>query len=67
VVDRIQGQFKAAEDAELVEDVVEMVLDGLLGDEKFFANFLVACSRIDMRSATSDSSEVTVNESISYS
>jgi hypothetical protein len=42
VVDRIQGQFKAAEDAELVEDVVEMVLDGLLGDEKFFANFLVA-------------------------
>ncbi len=38
----IQRQFEAVGDAELVEDVVQVVLDGLLGDEKFFADFLVA-------------------------
>ena len=38
----VQRQFEAVGDAELVEDVVQVVLDGLLGDEKFFADFLVA-------------------------
>jgi len=42
VMYRIQRELEAVGDAEFVEDVVEMVLDGLLGDEKFFANFLVA-------------------------
>ena len=42
VVDSVQRQFEAVGDAELVEDVVQMVFDGLLGDEKFFADFLVA-------------------------
>src|SRR6266446_2337769 len=42
VVDGVQREFKAVGDAELVENIVEMVLDGLLGDEKFFADFLVA-------------------------
>src|SRR6266481_2150245 len=42
VVNGVERQFEAVGDAELVEDVVEMVLDGLLGDEKFFADFLVA-------------------------
>jgi hypothetical protein len=42
VVDSVQREFEAVGDAELVEDVVEMILDGLLGDEEFFADFLVA-------------------------
>ena len=42
VVNCIKCQFEAVGDAELVEDVMQMVLDGLFGDEKFFADFLVA-------------------------
>jgi hypothetical protein len=42
VVNGVQCQFEAVGDAEFVEDVVQVVLDGLLGDEKFFADFLVA-------------------------
>src|SRR5260370_31790313 len=42
VMYRIQRQFEAVGDAEFVEDVVEMVFDGLFGNEKFFADFLVA-------------------------
>jgi hypothetical protein len=42
VMYRIQRKFEAVGDTEFVEDVVEMVLDGLLGDEKFFADFFVA-------------------------
>src|SRR5882724_8537577 len=47
MVDRIQCEFEAVGDAELVENIMEMVLDGLLGDEKFFADFLVAESLRD--------------------
>ena len=47
MVDGVQGEFEAVGDAELVEDIVEMVLDGLLGDEKFFPDFLVAESLRD--------------------
>ena len=39
---RIQREFEAVGDTELVENVVEMVFDGLLGDKKFLADFLVA-------------------------
>jgi hypothetical protein len=42
VMYRIQREFEAVGDAEFVEDVVEVVLDGLFGDEKFFADFFVA-------------------------
>jgi hypothetical protein len=42
VVNRVQRQFEAVGDAELVENIVQMVLDGLFGDEKLFADFLVA-------------------------
>jgi hypothetical protein len=42
VMYRIQREFEAVGDAEFVEDVVQVVLDGLLGDEKFFADFFVA-------------------------
>jgi len=47
VVDGVQREFKAVGDAELVENIVEMILDGLLGDEKFFADFFVAESLRD--------------------
>ena len=47
VVDGVQREFEAVGDAELVENIVEMILDGLLGDEKFFADFLVAESLRD--------------------
>src|SRR5258708_28215925 len=39
---RIQRQLEAVGDAEFVEDVVQMVLDGLFGDKELFADFLVA-------------------------
>jgi hypothetical protein len=42
MVDGVQREFEAVGDAEFIEDVVEMVFDGLLGDEKFFADFLIA-------------------------
>ena len=42
VVNGVQRQFEAVGDAELVEDVVQVVLNGLLGDEELFADFLVA-------------------------
>ena len=42
VVDGVEGEFEAVGDAKLVEDVVQVVFYGLLADEKFFADFLVA-------------------------
>jgi hypothetical protein len=42
VVDGVERQFEAVGDAEFVEDVVQMVFNGLLGDEQLFADFLVA-------------------------
>ena len=42
VVNGVQGKFEAVRDAKLVENVVEMILDGLFGDEKLFADLLVA-------------------------
>src|SRR5258708_1331438 len=42
MVNGIQRQFEAVGDAELVKNIVQMVFDGLFGDEKLFADFLVA-------------------------
>ena len=42
MVDRVEGEFQAIRDAEFVEDVVQVIFDGLLGDEKLLADFLVA-------------------------
>ena len=42
VVNGIQREFEAVGDPKLIEDIVQMVFDGLFGDEKFFADFLVA-------------------------
>jgi len=42
MVDGVEGEFEAVGDPEFVKDVMEMVLDGLLGDKKFFADFFVA-------------------------
>jgi hypothetical protein len=42
VVDGVESEFEAVGDAKLIENIVEMVLDGLLGDEEFFADFFVA-------------------------
>ena len=42
VMNGVKSQFEAVRDAELVENIVKMILDGLLRDKKFFANFLVA-------------------------
>ena len=37
-MDCVKREFKAVGDAELIENVVEMILDGLLRDEKLFAD-----------------------------
>src|SRR5260370_5272362 len=42
MVNGIQRQLEAVGDAELVKDIVQVILDGLFGDKKLFANFLVA-------------------------
>ena len=42
MVNGVQRQFEAVGDAELVEDIMQMVFDGLFGDEELFADFLVA-------------------------
>src|SRR5260370_42696659 len=42
VVNLMQRKLEPVGEAEFVEDVVQMVFDGLLGDEKLFADFLVA-------------------------
>src|SRR5437764_122842 len=38
----VKREFEAVGDTEFVKNVVKVVLDGLLGDEEFFANFFVA-------------------------
>ena len=42
VVDGVEGQFEAVRDAELIEDIVEVVLYSLLADEELLADFAVA-------------------------
>jgi hypothetical protein len=42
VVDGIQRQLQAIRDPQLIEDIVQVVFHGLLGDEQFFADLLVS-------------------------
>src|ERR1700722_19023521 len=42
VMDGVEREFEAIGNTEFVEDVVEVVFDGLLADEELFADFLVA-------------------------
>src|SRR5689334_11980702 len=41
VMYRVQRQFEAVGDTELVKNIVQMIFYGLFGNEKFFADFLV--------------------------
>ncbi len=50
VVNGIQREFEAVGNAKFVEDVVQMVLDRLFGDEELFPDFLVAEALRDERS-----------------
>ena len=47
VMDGVEGEFEAVGNTKLVKDVVQVILDGLLGNEKLFADFLVAKSLSD--------------------
>src|SRR6266851_582808 len=42
MVDGVERQFEAVGNAELVENVVQVIFYGLLADKKLFADFLVA-------------------------
>src|SRR5450755_285143 len=42
VVDGVQRELQAIRDAQLVEDVVQVIFYRLLGNKKFLADFLVA-------------------------
>ena len=42
VVDGVESEFEAIGNAKLVENIVQVIFYGLLADEKFFADFLVA-------------------------
>ena len=42
MVDGVQREFQAVGNAELVEDIVQVIFYRLLADEKFFADLLVA-------------------------
>jgi hypothetical protein len=41
VVNRVQRQLQPVRNAQLVENIVQVILHGLLGDKQLFANFLV--------------------------
>ena len=42
VVDGVERELKAIGNTELIEDVVQVILDGLLADKKLLADFLIA-------------------------
>jgi len=42
MVDGVQGEFQAVGDAEFVEDIVQVILDGLFADEELLADLFVA-------------------------
>jgi hypothetical protein len=42
MVDGVESEFEAVGDTKFVEDIVQVIFYGLLADEKFFADFLVA-------------------------
>ena len=47
VMDCVERQFEAVGDTELVKDVVQMILYGLLADEELYADFLVVKALCD--------------------
>jgi hypothetical protein len=48
MMDCVEREFEAVRDSELVKNVMQMVLYGLLADEEFFTNFFVAEALGDM-------------------
>ena len=42
VADGVEGEFGTVGDAELIEDIMQMIFGGLLGDKGFFVNLFVA-------------------------
>jgi hypothetical protein len=42
VMNGVERQFEAIRDAELIENIVQVIFYGLLRNEKFFADFFVA-------------------------
>jgi hypothetical protein len=42
VVNGIKSQLQAIGNAQLVKDIMQVIFDGLLGNEELFADFLVA-------------------------
>ncbi len=40
-MDRVKREFQAVRDAEFIEDIVQMILHGLLADEHPLGDFLV--------------------------
>ena len=42
MVDGVEGQFEAVGDAELIEDVVQVIFHRLFADEEFLSDFAVA-------------------------
>src|ERR1035437_2809337 len=47
-MDCVERQFEAVGDTELVKDVVQVILYGLLADEELFADFLVVKALSDL-------------------
>ena len=41
MVDCVQGEFEAIGNTKLIKNVMQVILDGLLADKEFFADFLV--------------------------
>jgi hypothetical protein len=42
MVDGVEGEFETVGDAQFVEDIVEMILYGLLADEELFTDLFIA-------------------------
>ena len=47
MVNCVQGKFEAIGNSELIKNVMQMILDRLLADKEFFADFLVAVALSD--------------------
>ena len=49
VVNSVEGKLKAVRDADLVEDVMQVIFDRLFANEEVFANFLVPVALSDQQ------------------
>ena len=47
MVDGVEGQLEPVRNAELIENVMEVVFDGLFADEELFPDFLVPVALSD--------------------